>query len=130
MLCSETDALLVQATTIGIVIASLVNYCVQDYEWGWRLSIGLAAAPAAVFLVGSCILDDTPNSLLLNDKPEKANKVHSDLRDRSLEFCMLSCDCWVMPLSGHFDRFAAKADGMPAFPTDIQRGACAKALEM
>ncbi len=47
----------------------------QDVEWGWRLSLGLAAVPATVFFVGSCMLDDSPNSLLLNHKAEKGHKV-------------------------------------------------------
>lgn len=46
----------------------------QDYSWGWRMSIGLAGAPALVFLTGSCILDDSPNSLLLNYKEAKGRK--------------------------------------------------------
>ncbi len=46
----------------------------QDHVWGWRVSIGLAGVPALVFLVGSCILDDSPNSLLLNYKEAKGRQ--------------------------------------------------------
>lgn len=38
------------------------------------MSIGLAGVPALVFLVGSCILDDSPNSLLLNYKEAKGRQ--------------------------------------------------------
>lgn len=46
----------------------------QDHPWGWRMSIGLAGVPALVFLIGSCILDDSPNSLLLNYKETKGRQ--------------------------------------------------------
>ena len=49
----------------------------QDLEWGWRLSLGLAGVPALIFFLGSCALDDSPNSLLLNSKAEKGRKVTS-----------------------------------------------------
>ncbi|KAK9915451.1 hypothetical protein WJX75_009367 [Coccomyxa subellipsoidea] len=62
-------------TTLGIVVASLINYLTQDHPWGWRMSIGLAGVPALVFLIGSCILDDSPNSLLLNYKETKGRQV-------------------------------------------------------
>ncbi|KAK9082189.1 hypothetical protein Syun_031638 [Stephania yunnanensis] len=32
--------------------------------WGWRLSLGLAAVPAAIVLLGSISLPDTPNSMI------------------------------------------------------------------
>lgn len=51
--------------SLGVVSAQAVNAGTQHiYPWGWRLSIGLAAVPALVFLVGVCVLPDTPSSLL------------------------------------------------------------------
>jgi len=54
----------------------------QDYVWGWRFSLGFAIIPALMFLVGAIIAPDSPNSLLLNGKEEKARRVRP--------FCTLS----------------------------------------
>ncbi|KAK9156222.1 hypothetical protein Sjap_003702 [Stephania japonica] len=50
---------------IGIFAANLINYFSNKIKggWGWRLSLGLAAVPAAIVLVGSVCLPDTPNSM-------------------------------------------------------------------
>ncbi|KAK9082182.1 hypothetical protein Syun_031631 [Stephania yunnanensis] len=45
--------------TIGILVANLIQG-----GWGWRLSLGLAALPAAIVLLGSISLPDTPNSMI------------------------------------------------------------------
>ncbi|KAK9152504.1 hypothetical protein Syun_010813 [Stephania yunnanensis] len=52
--------------TIGIFAANLINYGSNKIKggWGWRLSLGLAAVPAAIVLVGSMCLPDTPNSMI------------------------------------------------------------------
>ncbi|KAK9082185.1 hypothetical protein Syun_031636 [Stephania yunnanensis] len=52
--------------TIGILVANLVNYATNKIQggWGWRLSLGLAALPAAIVLLGSISLPDTPNSMI------------------------------------------------------------------
>ncbi|KAG0476405.1 hypothetical protein HPP92_012823 [Vanilla planifolia] len=52
--------------TIGIFAANLINYWASKIEggWGWRISLGLAAVPAAIIAVGALVLPDTPNSLL------------------------------------------------------------------
>ena len=41
------------ATTIGILVAQLVNYGVRNWSEGWRLSLGLAAAPAIILTLGA-----------------------------------------------------------------------------
>ena len=48
---------------------------VQDYKWGWRFSLGFACVFAALFFLGTLISPDSPNSLLLNGKTEKATQV-------------------------------------------------------
>ena len=48
---------------------------VQDYEWGWRFSLGFACVFAVLFFIGTLIAPDSPNSLLLNGKTEKATQV-------------------------------------------------------
>lgn len=52
--------------TIGILAANLLNYFFAKIEGGggWRLSLGGAAVPALIFIVGSLCLPDTPNSLI------------------------------------------------------------------
>ncbi|KAL6650832.1 hypothetical protein ACP70R_009757 [Stipagrostis hirtigluma subsp. patula] len=59
--------------SIGNLAANLVNYgTARIPAWGWRLSLGLAAAPAAVILVGALLIPDTPSSLLLRGRVEDA----------------------------------------------------------
>ena len=43
--------------------------------WGWRFSLGFACVFAALFFLGTLISPDSPNSLLLNGKTEKATQV-------------------------------------------------------
>ncbi|XP_073005738.1 sugar transport protein MST3-like [Typha latifolia] len=52
--------------TIGILCANLINYGTAKIKggWGWRVSLALAAVPAAIITVGSLFLPDTPNSLI------------------------------------------------------------------
>lgn len=59
--------------SIGNLAANLVNYGTSRIStWGWRLSLGLAAAPAAVILAGALLIPDTPSSLLVRGRPEEA----------------------------------------------------------
>ena len=48
----------------GILVAQLINYGVQDWSHGWRLSLGLAAVPALIMLLGGIMLPESPNSLI------------------------------------------------------------------
>ncbi|THU65181.1 hypothetical protein C4D60_Mb05t00970 [Musa balbisiana] len=60
--------------TIGILAANLINYATAKIKggWGWRISLGLAAVPAAIITLGSLLLPDTPNSLVERGHGEKA----------------------------------------------------------
>ncbi|KAI9126674.1 hypothetical protein K1719_002270 [Acacia pycnantha] len=62
--------------TIGIFGANLVNYYFVDIlnGQGWRLSLGLGAVPAVIFLVGSFFLPDSPSSLVERDRLEEAKQ--------------------------------------------------------
>ena len=77
--------------TLGILLANLINYGADRIAggWGWRLSLALAAVPAAVITVGSVFLPDMPNSLLERGCPEEARRMLRRVRgtdDVSAEF--------------------------------------------
>ncbi|XP_030532386.1 sugar transport protein 8-like [Rhodamnia argentea] len=51
--------------TIGILIAGIINYFTANiHPHGWRISLGLAGVPAAILLVGSFAICETPTSLI------------------------------------------------------------------
>lgn len=69
------------AITIGILCANLINYGTGKLEpWGWRLSLGLAAVPAAIMTLGSLLLPDTPNSMIERGKREKGKAMLKKIR--------------------------------------------------
>lgn len=69
------------ATTTGIFTANMVNYGTHKLKpWGWRLSLGLAAAPALLMTVGGILLPETPNSLIEQGFKEKGRKVLEKIR--------------------------------------------------
>ncbi len=39
-------------TFLGLVVASAINVGTNYLVWGWRLSLGLAAVPGAILLLG------------------------------------------------------------------------------
>uniref|UniRef100_N1R5B3 Sugar transport protein 5 n=1 Tax=Aegilops tauschii TaxID=37682 RepID=N1R5B3_AEGTA len=58
---------------IGNLAANLTNYgAARIPRWGWRLSLGLAAVPAAVIFVGALLIPDTPSSLIVRGRVEQA----------------------------------------------------------
>ncbi|RDX72431.1 Sugar carrier protein C [Mucuna pruriens] len=62
--------------TIGIFVANLFNYYFAKIlnGQGWRLSLGLGAVPAIIFVIGSFCLPDSPNSLVERGRHEDARK--------------------------------------------------------
>ncbi|KAL8145336.1 sugar transport protein 7-like [Apium graveolens] len=69
------------ATTMGIFTANMVNYGTSKlHPWGWRLSLGLAAAPALLMTVGGLLLPETPNSLIEQGRREKGRQVLERIR--------------------------------------------------
>jgi len=62
--------------TIGIFTANMFNYYFSKIlnGEGWRLSLGLGAVPAVVFIIGSICLPDSPNSLVTRGRHEEARK--------------------------------------------------------
>ena len=68
---------------LGILIANLVNYGTARLEWGWRLSLGLAGAPAIVIFVGALFLTDTPSSFIMRGKADLARSALLRVRGAS-----------------------------------------------
>ncbi|CAN1164991.1 Sugar transport protein 10 [Linum perenne] len=70
------------AITLGILAASLINYGTAQIKggWGWRLSLGLAAVPAIMIIIGSIFLPDTPNSILERGDTDTAREMLKKVR--------------------------------------------------
>lgn len=69
------------STTLGILVANLVNYGTQNLQpWGWRLSLGLAAVPATFMTVGGYFLPETPNSLIERGYHEEGRGILQKIR--------------------------------------------------
>ncbi|KAG6430819.1 hypothetical protein SASPL_108892 [Salvia splendens] len=69
------------ATTLGIFTANMINYGTQKLEpSGWRLSLGLAGAPAVLMTIGGILLPETPNSLIERGFEEQGRKVLEKIR--------------------------------------------------
>lgn len=75
--------------TVGILAASYVNYLTSTMKNGWRYSLGGAAVPALILLIGSIFIHETPASLIERGKDEKSKQVLKKIRgveDIDLEF--------------------------------------------
>ncbi|XP_047308785.1 sugar transport protein 4-like [Impatiens glandulifera] len=70
------------AVSIGIFAANLVNYGTSQIkgDYGWRISLGLAAVPAIIMTIGATFLPDTPNSLIERGQPELAREMLQKIR--------------------------------------------------
>ncbi|XP_026390582.1 sugar transport protein MST8-like [Papaver somniferum] len=62
---------------IGIFVANIVNCCTNSIKggWGWEVSIGIAAIPAAIISIGSFLLPDTPMSMIKLGKFDDAKQL-------------------------------------------------------
>uniref|UniRef100_A0A1D1XH94 Sugar transport protein 5 n=1 Tax=Anthurium amnicola TaxID=1678845 RepID=A0A1D1XH94_9ARAE len=72
---------------VGVLVANLINYAANRVRggWGWRLSLGLAAAPAAVLLLGALLISDTPSSLAARGRLNSARAVLRRTRGREAD---------------------------------------------
>ncbi|CAO2035281.1 unnamed protein product [Urochloa humidicola] len=58
---------------IGILSATVTNYFTNRIPiWGWRVSLGLAAVPGTIIVMGALFISDTPSSLVLRGHPDRA----------------------------------------------------------
>ncbi|XAR66111.1 hypothetical protein NMG60_11012198 [Bertholletia excelsa] len=71
--------------SIGVLFANLLNYGTEKIRggWGWRVSLGMAAAPALFLTVGSLFLPETPNSMIQRSKDNKAKLMLQKIRGTS-----------------------------------------------
>ncbi|CAN0886999.1 Sugar transport protein 13 [Linum grandiflorum] len=68
--------------TIGILVASLINYGTNKIKggWGWRLSLGLAGVPALLLTLGALLVSETPNSLIERGRLDEGKAVLKRIR--------------------------------------------------
>ncbi|KAL8139569.1 hypothetical protein V2J09_005590 [Rumex salicifolius] len=58
--------------TVGILIASLVNYATSGvHPNGWRWSLGGAVIPSILLFIGGIVVTETPTSLLERDRVDE-----------------------------------------------------------
>ena len=75
---------------IGIIIAQLINYgTVEIYEYGWRISLAIAAVPAFMILAGGVFLPETPSSLISRNRFEEGRRVRLSSLDTMRPFMRL-----------------------------------------
>ncbi|CAI0377872.1 unnamed protein product [Linum tenue] len=71
---------------IGVLAANLINFGTEKIRsgYGWRISLSMAAVPAAILTVGAIFLPETPSSLiqLTNDK-DRARRLLQRVRGTS-----------------------------------------------
>lgn len=62
---------------IGALSANFINYGTQKIEggWGWRISLAMAAVPAAILTLGALFLPETPISLIQRSKDHQNAKL-------------------------------------------------------
>lgn len=69
------------ATTIGILVANVINYGTnQMHPNGWRVSLGLAAVPAVLLTLGGLFCPETPNSLIERGKTDEGHHILTKIR--------------------------------------------------
>ncbi|GAA2621773.1 sugar porter family MFS transporter [Streptomyces axinellae] len=68
--------------TLGIVLAYVANYALENVTHSWRWMFGLAAVPAILFGVGMMLLPESPRWLALKGRTDAARAVLARLRGR------------------------------------------------
>ncbi|XP_062205973.1 hexose carrier protein HEX6-like [Phragmites australis] len=69
--------------SLGILFANILNYFVVKITagWGWRISLSMAAVPAAFLTIGAIFLPETPSFIIQRDgDSEKARVLLQKLR--------------------------------------------------
>jgi len=72
------------STTLGIVMANLINYGTSKmFKGGWRISLGLTIVPAIILIGGGLFCPKSPNSLVERNLKEQGRKVLQKIRGTS-----------------------------------------------
>ncbi|XP_062171223.1 sugar transport protein 8-like [Alnus glutinosa] len=67
--------------TVGILCANVINYGTSRmHPRGWRVSLGGAAVPAIILLIGSLIIVETPTSLIERGKKDEGLRTLKKIR--------------------------------------------------
>jgi len=67
--------------TVGILCANVINYGTSRmHPYGWRVSLGGAAVPAIILLIGSLIIVETPTSLIERGKKDEGLRTLKKIR--------------------------------------------------
>lgn len=66
--------------TLGIVLAYVANYSLEDVTHSWRWMFGLAAVPAVLFGLGMVAMPESPRWLALRGHTDRALAVFTRLR--------------------------------------------------
>ncbi|XP_020216923.1 sugar transport protein 1 [Cajanus cajan] len=115
--------------TIGLFVANVLNYVFSKMEngEGWRYSLGFAAVPAILIIIGAIFLPDTPNSLIERGKDEEAKEelikirgttdVEEELKDliAASESSKAVKHPWASLLTRHYRPHLTMAIAIPAF---------------
>lgn len=103
--------------TIGIFIANLVNYATSTmHPNGWRVSLGLAAVPAVLLLIGCFVITDTPASLIERGKDEEGKAALKKVRgveDVEVEYKEIIAACEQAKAVKHPFRNLMKSASVP-----------------
>ncbi|XP_009795520.1 sugar transport protein 8-like [Nicotiana sylvestris] len=103
--------------TIGIFIANLVNYATSTmHPNGWRVSLGLAAVPALLLLIGCFVITDTPASLIERGKEDQGKAALKKIRgieDVEVEYKEIVAACEQAKQVKHPFRNLIKAASVP-----------------
>ena len=59
----------------GILVAYISNYLLQDFTFGWRIMLALAALPALALFFGGLVLPESPRYLVRRGDNEAAREV-------------------------------------------------------
>lgn len=59
----------------GILVAYISNYLLQDFTFGWRIMLALAALPALALFFGGLVFPESPRYLVRQGDNEAARKV-------------------------------------------------------
>lgn len=95
------------------------NYSTSRLLWGWRLSLGLPAAPALLIVVGALFLTDTPISLVMRGRVDRARAVLRRVRgpdadvDAELEAIVRAAEAGRRNEEGAFRRLATRREYRP-----------------